>query len=356
MNTQSQNTRHELEQLSLPQLQTRFRDVIGESTRCPNRRFLMRRIEEALAARQEAASADSQHGIDEAAAEPASAQEDAVEASSLPMSPEADPPADTSDSVTVLDEADAPADTTEASNESTTEPEPVPQADAIEVPSTPTSEEASPQADTAELPGMPTDELASPHADTIETPAVPIADQADQQTDTIETDAVSIADEDGLQADTIEMAAVPITDEDDHAADTFDTQAEPALTADSPTPRQRGRFGSMSIEELQAEYLEAVGRPTGSTDVAYIRWKIREAEKGRITIGPRTSHERTGEPLDVKVLPLRLEAAAVERMDEAWRSRGIRSRMEFFRRALSHYLTHVGADDAAAMFAGAGND
>jgi len=56
----------------------------------------------------------------------------------------------------------------------------------------------------------------------------------------------------------------------------------------------------------------------------------------------------------VKILPLRLEAEIVERMDEAWRSRGIKNRMEFFRRALGHYLTHLGAEDAAALFGNAG--
>jgi hypothetical protein len=83
----------------------------------------------------------------------------------------------------------------------------------------------------------------------------------------------------------------------------------------------------------------------------YIIWKIREAEKGRINVGPRKTRARDGEPLDVKILPLRLEANVVDKMDEAWRTRGIKNRMEFFRRALGHYLTHLGAEDAAAMSA-----
>ena len=116
----------------------------------------------------------------------------------------------------------------------------------------------------------------------------------------------------------------------------------------------RGRFTSMSIEELQAKYLEAVGRATGSDDRRYLIWKIREAEKGRIPVGPRKTRERNGEPVDVKILPLRLEAEVVERMDEAWRTRGIKNRMEFFRRALGHYLSHLGAEEAAALFANAG--
>ena len=45
-----------------------------------------------------------------------------------------------------------------------------------------------------------------------------------------------------------------------------------------------------------------------------------------------------------------LEAEVVERMDEAWRTRGIKNRMEFFRRALGHYLSHLGAEEAAALF------
>jgi len=125
--------------------------------------------------------------------------------------------------------------------------------------------------------------------------------------------------------------------------------ATPEQTEGAEAPRPRGRFTTMSIEELQAKYLEAVGRATGSDDRRYLIWKIREAEKGRIPVGPRPA--RTGEPADVKILPLRLESAIVERMDDAWRTRGIKSRMEFFRRALGHYLTHLGAKDAAAMFA-----
>ena len=213
MSKQTKRTRNELEGLRLPALQARFREVVGETSRSPNRKFLMRRIEEALAARteQEQASASSEHVIEERTAEPANLQADAVE----------------------------------------------------------TPSEAT-------------------------------------------TDVV------------------------------------PSVS------RQRGRFASMSVEELQTKYLEVVGRATGSDDKRYLVWKIREAEKGRIPVGPRKTTERSGEPLDVKILPLRPKAAVVERMDEAWRSRGIKNRMEFFRRALGHYLSHLGADDTAAMFANAG--
>jgi hypothetical protein len=38
---------------------------------------------------------------------------------------------------------------------------------------------------------------------------------------------------------------------------------------------------------------------------------------------------------------------------QAWRSRGNKNRMEFFRGALGHYLKHLGAEDTAALFADA---
>ncbi len=121
-----------------------------------------------------------------------------------------------------------------------------------------------------------------------------------------------------------------------------------AATARSP----RGRFNSMTIEELQTQYASAVGRATGSTDRRYLIWKIREAEKGRVPIGPRATRTADQEAqTDVKILPLRLDADAVERIDSAWRNAGMKSRMEFFRRALGHFFRHLGLRDAAALFA-----
>ena len=132
-------------------------------------------------------------------------------------------------------------------------------------------------------------------------------------------------------------------------------EPEPETTlAVSPPPKPRGRFAAMTIEELQTKYLEVVGRSTGSDDRRYLIWKIREAEKGRINVGPRKTRARDGEPLDVKILPLRLEADVADKMDEAWRAKGIKNRMEFFRGAIGHYLAHLGARDAAALFTNAG--
>jgi len=48
-----------------------------------------------------------------------------------------------------------------------------------------------------------------------------------------------------------------------------------------------------------------------------------------------------------------MESAVVDKLDDTWRSHGIKNRMEFFLGALFHYLKQLGAEDAAALFADA---
>ncbi|MGA9655159.1 MAG: hypothetical protein WBV96_14735 [Polyangia bacterium] len=144
-----------------------------------------------------------------------------------------------------------------------------------------------------------------------------------------------------IQATSAKAEKVPETAAPDAGAEVT-AQTEPAAS---------GKLTRLEVPELQARYLEVVGRPTGSTNKPYMIWKIREAQKGRIPLGPRKSAHREG--VTFKVLPLRMESAVVDKLDEAWRSRGIKNRMEFFRGALCHYLKQLGAEDAAALFADA---
>jgi hypothetical protein len=62
-------------------------------------------------------------------------------------------------------------------------------------------------------------------------------------------------------------------------------------------------------------------------------WKLRQAQKGRIRVGP-IERRAPGEAADVKVLPLRMTAAEVEALDEAWRRLGFKSRTAMIRRAI----------------------
>jgi hypothetical protein len=127
--------------------------------------------------------------------------------------------------------------------------------------------------------------------------------------------------------------------------------SDPTTSAKAPG-REGGpvteKLTRLDASELQKRYLEAVGRPTGSTNKAYLVWKIREAKKGRVPVGPRKNARREG--VTFKILPLRMETEVVDKVDEAWRSRGIKNRMAFFRGALGHYLKHLGAEDAATLF------
>jgi hypothetical protein len=107
--------------------------------------------------------------------------------------------------------------------------------------------------------------------------------------------------------------------------------------------------GASHLPTLQARYLEVVGRPTGSGNKAYLIWKIGEAQKGHIPVGPRKNAHREG--VSFKVLPLRMEADLVEKLDEAWRRQRLHSRTELFRRSLQAFLENGGGAEVDAMFA-----
>jgi len=113
------------------------------------------------------------------------------------------------------------------------------------------------------------------------------------------------------------------------------------------------KLTKLDVPTLQARYLEVVGRSTGSDNKAYLIWKIREAQKGRIPVGPRKSAHREG--VTFKVLPLRMESELVDKLDEAWKRQGLHSRMDLFRKSLQAFLENAGEAEAdvAAMLASA---
>ena len=117
---------------------------------------------------------------------------------------------------------------------------------------------------------------------------------------------------------------------------------EPA--SDEQTP-----LSKLSVDELRDRYLATLQRPTKSRSRSYLQWKIRQAEKGKVPVGPRAS--RAGEPKDCKVLPLRMETEVVTQLDHAWKRLGLKSRMAFFRAALYAYLDGQGEGEVAALFA-----
>ena len=126
-------------------------------------------------------------------------------------------------------------------------------------------------------------------------------------------------------------------------------EVEVETTAETEAAPAREKLTKLDVPTLQARYLEVVGRSTGSDNKAYLIWKIREAQKGRIPVGPRKSAHREG--VTFKVLPLRMESDLVDKLDEAWRRQGLHSRMDLFRKSLQAFLASAGEADVAAMLA-----
>jgi len=110
--------------------------------------------------------------------------------------------------------------------------------------------------------------------------------------------------------------------------------AEPRTPATATTEASpKVKLTRLSVPELQAMYREVIGRPSSSSSSAYLVWKLRQAQKGRVRVGP-LDRRAPGEAADVKVLPLRMTAAEVAALDEAWRRLGFKSRTAMIRKAI----------------------
>lgn len=126
-------------------------------------------------------------------------------------------------------------------------------------------------------------------------------------------------------------------------------ETEPT-TSEPTTANGEPKLTKLSVEELQQLYTEVVGRDTGSSDRRYLIWKIRETRKGRIKSGPVRRRYADGEAPDIRVLPLRMEAEIVPRLDEARKRLGLKTRMDLFRKSLADYLTAAGEHEVARLF------
>jgi len=116
------------------------------------------------------------------------------------------------------------------------------------------------------------------------------------------------------------------------------------------TNTDKPRLSQLSVEELQKHYAETIGRPTGSQHKGYMIWKIRQAQKGHIRVGPASRRSST-DPADFKVIPLRMETEVVDQIDAARERLEIPSRTALIRCALMVYLARAGENDVAALLA-----
>jgi hypothetical protein len=194
----------------------------------------------------------------------------------------------------------------------------------------------------AELPEAPaSSDLHTTVAAVDEAPPVPTADAP--EVDTVASPSI---------VETLDGQVVS------HAGMEAETEVENAAGAPVPAPPHvEGATDALAheleIDALRARYVAVVGRSTGSRDKRYLLWKIRLASQGKVPVGP-VGRRQPGEPsVEHKVLPLRMPAETVEALDDVWRRRGLKSRMELFRHALDQYLSGLGEAAAAARVRGA---
>jgi hypothetical protein len=131
-----------------------------------------------------------------------------------------------------------------------------------------------------------------------------------------------------------------------------EAQPEPVLNAANAEVADDIPSRELDIEQLRARYVEVVGRATSSHDRRYLIWKIRQAQQGKVPVGPVGRRQPGEPPVPHKVLPLRMPAETVEALDDVWRRHGLKSRMDLFRQALDQYLTGLGERDAAERVQG----
>jgi len=297
-----------LEDLRLPELRARYAKVLGETTLCPNRRFLIRKITEALLAQAE--------GEQHVPATPSEgAPQPAAETTPPPTAPDTSMDVEQARRVIMENVDPMGYDTAEQY-----------------------VEECYGQVAPEAMPGL-----------LVEAARIILDNAAAAEQEPEGTSAP-------LSAPAAESPA-PAAESPAPAAESPAPAAESpapgsALAAESVPATVTPKLTKLDVPALQALHLELIGRPTSSSDKAYLVWRLRQAQKGKIPVGRREPHRATtAEPQDHKVLPLRMEAELVAKLDEARERLGLKSRMDLFRRALHGYLAAAGEHDVAALFA-----
>jgi len=103
-----------------------------------------------------------------------------------------------------------------------------------------------------------------------------------------------------------------------------------------------------TVEELRERYVHVVGRPTKSHHRSYLIWKIRQAQRGQVPVGP--GRRASASKAKHQVLPVRLSVDVVKELDDARERLGLANRMELFRRALNCYFVSEDEHEVAELF------
>jgi hypothetical protein len=117
---------------------------------------------------------------------------------------------------------------------------------------------------------------------------------------------------------------------------------EDTTTEEAPKSKR-----NKTIEELQAEYLRVIGHETDSTDRRYLMWKLNEAAKGKVKVGP-VQRCPARNKADMQVIPISLLRETTRLLDAAIKAAGIKSRSAFIRAAMIEKLRMIGGTEAEA--------
>ena len=193
----------------------------------------------------------------------------------------------------------------------------------------------------------PTEGMAAPEAEVAVTPSSEPAPAENEAVEVAEPLAAPASAQD-TDDDTSAAAEAP-TAANEPAADCDclpDTDLAESGDSQDPVGLQR-RPRDMTTDELRQLYVQEVGRPTGSDNRAYLIWKINEARKGRVPVGPVQRQAKRDADVKMMVLPLRMAEPDVEAIDGAWKRLGFKSRMAFIREAMGLALEARGEGEAA---------
>ena len=305
--------------------------IFNEAPRSPNKVWMVNQMEESFqrtrVREEEAREAARRRNAAAEAVAAEAAPSVPADVQSIPESEAAPIVADATPEPTLeVPAPDVPVGSPEAAVAQTTDEEPV----ATDVPPATPSEPSAPQAEaTVAVPAETEPDGAADDAPP-ETQPAPLASTTRELPAPAESGPQLVASDEGV-APRVDSAsdAAPVT-----------------------TPRERGRYRGMTVEELRLAYVNIVGRATSSTDKPYLIWKITQVEKGLVRPGPVEPGMRREGPLAEadKTLPLTIAAAAVIAVDAAWARQGFRNRMAFLRSAIREALLTRGEAEAAAHF------
>jgi len=316
----------DLSALRLPELQQRFLEVTGQTTRSPNKQWLIRKIEEARSRDEPVA------GTEAAAAAPSDAIGEPT--STQPHEGLADGAIEEDEtSVGTSSAGDlAPAEELEPTGELAVAPEVL------------DDQEGASSIDG----GGAHDAATCGHVDPPPAPGGAGTRGDDAGGDRSERTTANAPVEDDAQREGLAVSPMGSEHPDDvgEEENRDDDGDDPILSCGFRREelRQHGVLAGLPVEKLKVAYVEVIGRPTGSDDKGYLVWKIREALKGRIPVGARAQRDApTGRPS--RVLPLRLDVDSITRMERAWRRGGLRNRAEFLREAIDRHADHLEAQE-----------